>query len=147
MQTSKVVVPSALGRFLYGGAVAGALSALVNAAYFLGYRAVTDIRVHMPTLGSIALASLLPSLLAAFGFYTLTRLTRRATLLFVLITSAITLASFESMFRPTLPDGSLKPYCFDLLVMPMHALVGVAAAWLIPRLAVTACRAPAQTRS
>jgi hypothetical protein len=111
----------------------GGLSALLNGVYFVGYRAVTDIQVEMPTLGSITAASFLPSVLAAVGYYALSKLTRRATWVFAGIVSAITLASFESMFRATLPDGSLKPYCFDLLVMPMHALVGFAAAWLIPR--------------
>lgn len=135
MQRLNVLERPALGALLLGGAVAGAASAVLNAAYFIGYRALTDIRVHMPTLGSITAASVLPSLLAAVGYYALTKLTRRATLVFVLATSAITLASFESVFRATLPDGSLKPYCFDLLVMPMHALVGFAAAWLIPRFA------------
>lgn len=32
-----------------------------------------------------------------------------------------------------LPDGTPKPPDFDLLVMPMHALVGGITSWLVPR--------------
>jgi hypothetical protein len=62
-----------LGGLLWGGALVGGLTALLNGAYFMGYRAITDIRVEMPTLGSITAASVLPSVLAAVGYYALSR--------------------------------------------------------------------------
>jgi hypothetical protein len=121
-----------LGRVLWGGALAGATSALVNGLYFLAYRALTRIQVQEPSLASISISSLLPCLLAALGYFALSRLTERVSSIFVALTLTITLASFESVFRDTLPAGALKPAGFDGLVLPMHAAVGMAAALLIP---------------
>jgi hypothetical protein len=42
------------------------------------------------------------------------------------------LISFEGLFRQTLPDGTPKPAGFDGAVMPMHVVVGVATALLMP---------------
>jgi hypothetical protein len=125
----------ALRRFLGGGVVAGGASALVNSVYFLVYRAATGIQLTEPTLGSIALSSLFPSLLGALGYGVLARWTRKATAVFTALTCAITLASFESVFRDTLPDGTLKPVGFDALVMPMHLVVGTLAVVIVPRIA------------
>jgi hypothetical protein len=126
-----------LRRLLWGGALAGATSALVNSLYFLAYRALTGIQVQEPSVGSISVSSLLPCLLAALGYFALSRLTERVSSIFVAVTLAITLASFESVFRDTLPAGTLKPAGFDGLVLPMHAAVGMAAALLIPFFART----------
>jgi len=125
----------ALVRFLAGGAVAGAVSALVNGVYFAVYRAATGIQSKEPTLGSIALSSLFPSLLGALCYGLLARWTGKATAIFTAVTCAITLATFESVFRTTLPDGTLKPAGFDALVMPMHLVVGALAVVIIPRIA------------
>ncbi|MFZ5891595.1 MAG: hypothetical protein ACOY0T_11130 [Myxococcota bacterium] len=122
-------LPSAL----LGGAAAGIFSALLNDSYFLLFRAATGFSHHEPSIGSITLSSLFPPLLAALGYFALTRLTRRADLVFALVTAAITIGSFAGVFQNTLPDGSLKPAGFDAAVMPMHLIVGLAALVFIPR--------------
>lgn len=124
-----------LARFLWGGVVAGFASALVNSSYFVAYRWATGFQGAVPTLGSVVLSSLFPPVLAGLGYGVLSRFTKRATLVFVSLTCAITLATFESMLRTTLPDGTLKPVGFDALVMPMHVMVGALAALFIPRIA------------
>jgi hypothetical protein len=124
-----------IGRFLSAGAATGLLSALLNSAYFLVFRAATGFAGVDPTLGSIVAASLFPTLLGALGCYALARLTPRAPLFFAIVTALITLGSFEGALHPTLADGSLKPAGFDLLVMPMHVVVGSLAALLVPSLA------------
>src|SRR5688572_30363039 len=121
----------AFGRFVAAGAAAGAASALLNSAYFLAHRALTGLRVSEPTLASIVLSSLFPSILGALGYALLSRFTRHATPLFVSVTTAITVASFASALESTLPSGDVKPGCFDALVMPMHLVVGALAVVLI----------------
>ena len=124
-----------LRRFLRGGAVAGLAGALVNSIYFVAYGSATGFEGAEPTLGSVVLSSLFPPVLAALGYGVLSRLTKHATLVFVLLTCAITLATFHSVFSTALPNGALKPAGFDALVMPMHVVVGGLAALIIPRIA------------
>lgn len=130
-----IVAQPLLTRFLWGGAVAGFAGAFVNSIYFVAYRAATGFEGAEPTLGSVMLSSLFPPVLAGLGYGVLSRFTQRATLIFVVLTCAITLATFESILRTTLPDGSLKPAGFDALVMPMHVVVGGLAALIIPHIA------------
>jgi hypothetical protein len=124
-----------LRRFLWAGTISGGAGALVNAVYFVGYRAATAYAGAEPTVGSTIVASLLPPVLAGLGYWLLSRFTRHATPIFVALTWAITLATFESLLHETLSDGSLKPAGFDALVLPMHVVVGGLAALIIPRLA------------
>jgi hypothetical protein len=125
-----------------GGAAAGSLSALINATYFLAFRAGTGFSGAEPSLGSVTLSSLLPSILAGFGYALLQRLTPHSRVWFVLLTALITLGSFAGVFQETLPSGALKPAGFDQLVMPMHVVVGFLAAWLIPFFAACPANAP-----
>ena len=124
-----------LTPFLRGGALAGLAGALVNSIYFVAYGSATRFEGAEPTLGSVVLSSLFPPVLAALAYGVLSRLTKHATLVFVLLTCAITLATFQSVFSTTLPNGTLKPGGFDALVMPMHVVVGGLAALIIPRVA------------
>jgi hypothetical protein len=48
------------------------------------------------------------------------------------VTACIILISFEGLLRQTLPDGTPKPAGFDGAVMPMHVVVGLATALLVP---------------
>lgn len=48
------------------------------------------------------------------------------------MTAIIVIVSFEGIFRQTLPDGTPKPAGFDGAVMPMHVVVGLAMALLVP---------------
>jgi hypothetical protein len=124
---------------LLRGTVAGATSAIANSLYLALHLAVTKKELQVPTFFSVAASSLLPTVLAALGYFVLDRVTRRAPIIFVALTTAITLASFEGAFHSTLPDGTPKPPGFDLLVLPMHAVVGAAAALLIPGFGWRAC--------
>jgi len=123
---------SAFWEAVFGGAVAGALAAALNGAYFFAFRAATGFSGAEPGLGSIVVSSLFPSVLAGFGYAFLMRLTEKSRGLFVALVALITLGSFAGAFQPTLPSGALKPAGFDQLVMPMHVVVGFLAAWLIP---------------
>lgn len=122
-----------LGRFVGAGALSGALSAALNLVYFALFLAISGVVAREPTAASIALSSFGPPVLASLGFFVLTRFTRHAAAIFVAITLCITVASFLAVFDPALPDGTPKPAGFDLLVMPMHALVGGVTSWLVPR--------------
>jgi hypothetical protein len=123
-----------LSKVLLAGVGAGGTSAIVNNLYFLGYRELTGIQVAEPTFASITLSSLLPSVLAALGYFALSRLApRRALAIYVAVTCVITIGSFAGIFQDELPNGAPKPSGFDGLVMPMHVVVGAVAALLIPR--------------
>ena len=136
---------------LAGGLVAGVLSAASNDLYALVYRTATGFDFLHPSYGSITVSSVAPSLLAAAGYYALTRFTRHAARLLALVTALVTLFSFEGALHATLPDGSAKPPGFDALTLPMHVVVGAVAALFIPRFAdewarlrawLAACRTP-----
>jgi hypothetical protein len=117
---------------LLGGLAAGAVSAFTNNLYFLVYRWATDFSGHEPSFTSITLSSLAPSAPAALGYFVLSRLTARARLVFSGVTALVILISFEGLLRQTLPDGTPKPAGFDGAVMPMHVVVGLATALLVP---------------
>jgi len=116
------------------GAAAGLLSALINGLYFAVYLAFSGSSFAEPSWLSVTLSSFFPSVLGGAGYAVLSRFSARARPLFVAVTSTIVILSFESAFRDTLPDGSAKPAGFDLLVMPMHVVVGLVAILLVPRL-------------
>jgi hypothetical protein len=120
------------GRLLLGGLAAGAVSAFTNNVYFAVYRWATDFYGHEPSFASITLSSLAPSAPAALGYFVLARLTERARLVFAGVTAIIIVISFEGLLRQTLPDGAPKPAGFDGAVMPMHVVVGLATALLVP---------------
>ena len=125
-----------LGWALLGGLAAGVASALTNSAYFVAYRWATDFHGQLPSFASITLSSLLPSVPAALGYFALSRLTERARPVFMSLTALIIVISFEGLLRQTLPDGAPKPPGFDGAVMPMHVVVGLATALLVPWFAV-----------
>jgi hypothetical protein len=122
----------AFERVLLGGLAAGAVSAFTNSVYFLVYGWATDFHGHEPSFASITLSSLAPSAPAALGYFVLARLTERARLVFTSVTAIIIVISFEGLLRQTLPDGAPKPAGFDGAVMPMHVVVGLATALLVP---------------
>jgi hypothetical protein len=142
---------SALG----GGVVAGFAAAAVNDTYAFGYRTLTAFDFGHPTYGSITASSIVPCVLAAAGYFALTRFTRHAAGILGAVTALVTIGSFAGAFQATLPDGSEKPPGFDALVMPMHVVVGVLAALVIPRFGpelerfrawLAACRTPSASR-
>lgn len=119
-------------QVLLRGLAAGVLSAAFNLLYFWMYVGATGLSVREPTWTSVTVSSLVPCLLGALGYGWLVRRAERAEAYFALVVGAIVVLSFEGLFRTTLPDGSLKPPGFDGLVMPMHVVVGLAAALVIP---------------
>jgi hypothetical protein len=128
------------GSVLLGGLFAGSVAAALNGLYTVAFRVATGFDFLHPTYASIAISSIAPSVLAAAGYFALTRidrLARRAGFVLAVITAAITLYSFEGVFRATLPDGSPKPSGFDALTLPMHVVVGFLAAFIIPRFVPT----------
>lgn len=99
---------------------------MVNSLYFIAYGAITGRRFEETGFPSIIASSLLPPILGALGAYGLSLFTEKAALIFIVTTLVITLLSLWPTFSPTLPHG------FGALVLPMHVVVGLAAAVLIP---------------
>jgi hypothetical protein len=118
---------------LLAGLMAGVAAAIINAAYYLVYGALTARQYAETGAFGIALSSIIPPLLGAASALVLSRFTRRAGTVFAVVTLGITAASLLPGLSSTLPDGTPKPACFDGLVLPMHVVVGALAGWLIPR--------------
>jgi drug/metabolite transporter (DMT)-like permease len=130
-------------RVLAAGAAAGAASAVVNGLYFALYQSAVGREYPQTGLGSIVVSSLLPSLLGAAAAFGLSRYTPKAGGIFAVVALGITALSLLAAWSPSLADGTLKPPGFDTLVLPMHVVVGAAAAWAVPRaLRSRACPAP-----
>jgi hypothetical protein len=121
-----------LTRFLAGGAISGLLSAVLNGLYFAMFRSATDYQGLQPSLASIAVSSLFPSVLASLGYFVLTRFVRRPTPIFIGTTLLITAGSFAGLPPASMPDGSAVPAGFLAAIVPMHLIVGGLAALVIP---------------
>jgi hypothetical protein len=120
-------------RVLSAGAAAGAASALLNAVYLEAYQAAVGRKYPETGLGSVVVSSLFPSVLGAAAALALSRFTSKAGAIFAAVTLGITTLSLSAAFSPDLADGVPKPPGFDALVLPMHVVVGLAAAWAVPR--------------
>ena len=126
-----------IGRYLLGGLVAGIAAAVVNVGWYFVMKAAAgyDHPLH-PTAGSAVVSSLVPCVLGSLFYYLLARFTAKATLIYSVVVAAIILASFiPAFFVRTLPEGDPKPANFDLVVIPMHVMVGLAAVLITPRVA------------
>src|SRR5688572_23610949 len=91
-----------LESVLLAGVVAGVSSAALNALYFFAYPILTGFRAEEPTLVSVVSSSVLPLLVAAVGYFVLARLTRQAAIVCIVLTLAVTVLSFEGIFRDVL---------------------------------------------
>ena len=127
--TSSANKPAFMG-YLIGGAVAGIVAAVLNNVWNLLYPAMGGVSApEVINLGSVTLMSIVPLLLAAVGYFVLSRFVNNATTLFQAITIVLALLSLFGTFNPPMP----VPAGFAGLSGPMHVIAGLVGAFVIPR--------------
>jgi hypothetical protein len=114
---------------LLAGLIAGIASAVINNLYHALYVSATGNTFPELSLISIALVSLIPSVLGGLVYYALTRFTPRARLVFTVLGLAFAVLTIAPQFVQPLHPG------FGWAIAPLHLIAGVSAVLLIPRLA------------
>jgi hypothetical protein len=117
-------------RIMLGGLIAGIVAAVINNIYFITYTSVTgNIIRGIISLGSITKISLVSSLLAALGYFILSRFTYKATRVFIIIVIVLTCLSCINPLVSSIFHGDW----FPSLSIPMHIFEGLLVAYIIPR--------------
>jgi hypothetical protein len=125
----------AIVKYLTAGLIAGVIAAIVNNLYGFAFTAITGNSLELVGPVSITLASLIPLLVAAVGYYIVARfLPQRANVIFIVGTLVLAALSLGGPFASQLPDGSVPPTWFPTLTAPMHLIAGLVCAFGIPRL-------------
>ena len=126
---TNVSKPGFMG-YLIGGVVAGVITAILNNLWNFLYPVIGGVSVpEVINAGSITLMSIAPLLIAAVGYFVLSRFTANATPIFQGITILLALLSLFSTFNPPIP----VPDGFAGLSGPMHIIAGLVGAFVIPR--------------
>jgi Family of unknown function (DUF6069) len=128
--TNSTVSKPAFTGYLIGGAVAGVITAVLNNLWNLIYPAIGGVSVpEVINLESVTMMSIVPLLIAAVGYFVLSRFTSNATPIFQGITIVLALLSLAGTFSPPMP----VPAGFAGLSAPMHIIAGLVGALVIPR--------------
>lgn len=126
---SSVSKPGFMG-YLIGGVVAGVVTAILNNLWNLLYPAIGGVSVpEVINAGSVTMMSILPLLIAAVGYFVLSRFVDNATPIFQIGTVVLALLSLFGTFNPPMP----VPDGFAGLSGPMHIIAGLVGAFVIPR--------------
>lgn len=129
--TAKAITskPGFMG-YLIGGVVAGIVAAILNNLWNLIYPAIGGVSVpDVINVGSVTLMSIMPLLIAAVGYFVLSRFMDNATPIFQGATIVLALLSLFGTFNPPMP----VPDGFAGLSAPMHIIAGLVGAFVIPR--------------
>ncbi|MFN8488305.1 MAG: DUF6069 family protein [Caldilineaceae bacterium] len=116
--------------YLLGGIAAGVVTAVLNNLWNLIYPAIGGVSApEVVNLTSITLASILPLLIAAVGYFILARYAKNPTPVFQGVTIALALLTIAGSLNPPMP----VPDGFVGLSAPMHVIAGLVGAFVIPR--------------
>jgi len=116
--------------YLIGGVVAGIVTAILNNLWNLIYPAIGGVSVpEVINLGSVTLMSIVPLLIAAVGYFVLSRFLNNATPIFQVLIIVLALFGLFGTFNPPMP----VPAGFAGLSAPMHVSAGLVGAFVIPR--------------
>lgn len=126
---SSVSKPGFMG-YLTGGVVAGVITAILNNLWNFIYPAIGGVSVpDVINVGSVTMMSIAPLLIAAVGYFVLSRFVDNATPIFQIGTVVLALLSLFGTFNPPMP----VPDGFAALSAPMHIIAGLVGALVIPR--------------
>lgn len=126
---TNVSKPGFMG-YLIGGVVAGVITAILNNLWNFIYPAIGGVSVpEVINVGSVTLMSIMPLLIAAVGYFILSRFMDNATPIFQGATIVLALLSLFGTFNPPMP----VPDGFAGLSGPMHVIAGLVGAIVIPR--------------
>lgn len=123
-------------RIALAGIVSGLSSAVICVFYKIVYTHYTGFQLEeFVNIGTISLACMAGSLLAAMGYYLLSIWLSKPQMLFVFIVFLLMIGSLFVPLSPTLPDRTTSPNEFTLLTLPMHVFAGLIITYLLPTIA------------
>lgn len=123
-------------RYVEAALLAGAVAVGVNLLIYLAMALLGGPPWSGLIVGSIAVASLLPNLLAGAALFAFSRFTPWPRLLMTLGVAAFVLISILphlGIGPPPSPALAALPESFDLLTVPLHLVFGLTAILLLPR--------------
>lgn len=113
--------------------MAGVISAVLNNIYSMIYTSVTSIDVsEIINFVSVTGASIVPTIVGTLCYFGLSRVTKKATLIYVIAGSLLAVGSCAGAFGDTLADGTATPEGFTALTVPMHLIAGLTAILIVP---------------
>ncbi len=124
-----------VSHYLKAGLMAGVAAALINVVIYLIVIAIGGHQWAVPVVGSILVASFLPNLIAALGYFGLSRFTNKARLILtvaVLLFVLISLLPHLGIGPAPSPALDALPEGFDLVTIPLHLVFGLTAVTLMP---------------
>ncbi len=131
--TDEKSIGVSLQRYLTGGLIAGIIAAVLNNIYHTTYTAITGVEApSVINFISVAAASIVPLVLASLVYYGFSKSTNKPTMVFLILTAFLTVASSGLMAISQLPNRTPVPDGFIGLALPMHYIAGVVAAICIP---------------
>lgn len=117
-----------LAKLLTTGLISGIIAAILNIIYMNIHETVTSFSIpEVVNLGSISLASIIPGIFSGLYYFMLRRVSSYKTAFGIFVSTTIVLLGF-SLIGPLsteLPDGSLTPYGFVGLTIPMHFICAI----------------------
>jgi len=123
-------------RIMLAGFIAGVSSAAICMFYKLVYTHYTTFELEQyVNVYTVTLACMAGAMLAAMGYYALSRLMEKPQTLYVFVVFLLLCGSLLAPLSPTLPDETTAPEDFSLLTVPMHVLTGLVITYLIPAIA------------
>lgn len=128
---TKTATP-AIGRTLLGGLVAGLSAALISIIFYYSYLALSSAAAYSEVnIVSITIASVIPNLIGAIGYWVLMRFMPGMGALFV--AGGLLLGVLSSI-----PNFVAAPYPnpgFAIATVPLHLFAAIACVVIIPRFA------------
>ncbi|MFW5774805.1 MAG: DUF6069 family protein [Chitinivibrionales bacterium] len=123
-----------LGKYMIGAALASIVAVVLNNLYHIVYTAATGIEGPQTINAvSISIVTVVAILFGGLVYFVLSRMTRYATVLFVIGGLLAAAATTSASFMPfTPPAKALYPAQYVLLAAPMHFIAGLCCVWIIP---------------
>ena len=120
--------------------IAGVTAGIVSSVICLGYKYVythyTGFRLEEFVNSLFVFTGCMSgSLLAALGYYALSRFLTAPQYVFVFVVFVLMILSLFFPLSSTLPDQTTAPEDFSLLTVPMHVFTGLIITYLVPTIA------------
>jgi len=123
-----------LSKCFMGGVFAGFVAVIANVSYMMIYESITGFSSpEAINLLTVIGSSLLPIVVSSFVYYLLRRFLLRGELIFIALSSLLTLLSLQGPLAENLPNGEPIPAGFVGLTIPMHFIAGLCAIIVLPR--------------
>ena len=124
-----------LSRYLTAGLLTGLIAGVINIITYLILIGLGGFAWDLLTVASIAVASLVPSLLGALVLFGLSRFLKKPRIWFSLVVVVLVMVSVLphlGIGPPPSPALAALPEGFDLMTIPLHFTAGLLAIFILP---------------